>query len=197
MANLKILIKMRAANQHFVIVPGNGCDDVEDCNWYAWVRDELVRRLGCSVGLQSMPDPFDAKEEEWIPFILNELKCNDKTIVIGHSSGAEAAMRLAEKHRVGGVVLVSPCYTDMGLESERISGYYSRPWLWDDIKKNAGFIVQFSSPSDPLVPYEAEQMYVHRHLQSELKVLQRRGHFCDDKFPELVDWLVQHVNKTT
>jgi hypothetical protein len=41
----------------FVIVPGNGCTPVEECNWYAWVRDELVKR-GLECELKEMPDPM-------------------------------------------------------------------------------------------------------------------------------------------
>ena len=43
--------------------------------------------------------------------------------------GAEAGMRLLETTRVLGLVLVSACHTDLGVESEREAGYYSRPWL--------------------------------------------------------------------
>ena len=85
-----------------------------------------------------MPDPFEAKESIWLPFIREELLVNEETIVIGHSSGAEAAMRLLENTKVKGCILVSACHTDLGIESERIAGYYSRPWLWNAIKTNAG-----------------------------------------------------------
>jgi hypothetical protein len=54
-----------------------------------------------------MPDPYVARESIWIPFMKNDLGCNKDTvcsckigpnsyflqIVVGHSSGAEAAMR--------------------------------------------------------------------------------------------------------
>ena len=61
-----------------------------------------------------MPDPIKARESIWIPYILDELKADENTVLIGHSSGAEAIMRLAEKHKVFGLVLVSACYTDLG-----------------------------------------------------------------------------------
>jgi hypothetical protein len=35
-------------------------------------------------------------------------------------------MRFAETHRVKGLVLVSACVTDLGVENERASGYYNR-----------------------------------------------------------------------
>jgi pimeloyl-ACP methyl ester carboxylesterase len=67
------------------------------------------------------------------------------TVVVGHSSGAEAAMRLAETTKLRAIVLVSACHTDLGIESERASGYYSRPWLWDAIRSNTAHIVQFGA----------------------------------------------------
>ena len=35
-----------------------------------------------------------------------------------------------------------------GIENERASGYYSRPWLWDDIKANARHIIQFGAAGE-------------------------------------------------
>jgi hypothetical protein len=45
-----------------------------------------------------MPDPYEAKEIYWIPFIKDKLGYdkNVKKYVIGHSSGAVAIMRLLE-----------------------------------------------------------------------------------------------------
>lgn len=57
-------------------------------------------------------------------------------------------------------------------------------------------IIQFSSPSDPLVPYEEEQMVVHRHLNSELITLEERGHFMEDEFPELLSIILERFGKT-
>ena len=37
-------------------------------------------------------------------------------------------MRYAETRRVKGLILVAACHTDLGLQSEAISGYYARPW---------------------------------------------------------------------
>lgn len=35
-------------------------------------------------------------------------------------------MRFAEQNPVKGLVLVSACVTDLGIENERLSGYYNR-----------------------------------------------------------------------
>ena len=34
-----------------------------------------------------------ARASIWLPFMQNELKCDEETVIVGHSSGAEAAMR--------------------------------------------------------------------------------------------------------
>ena len=45
-----------------VIVPGNGCDCIEDSNWYGWMAEELCAR-GVDVVCRDFPDPFEANKE--------------------------------------------------------------------------------------------------------------------------------------
>ena len=111
-----------------VIVPGNGGGDVWDSNWYGelfhTLRKASVGR-GCVPVLKNMPDPVKAREKIWLPFMWNKddgLGCDERTIIVGHSSGAVAAMRYAEEHKLLGLVLVSACHTDLGMKSERIAG---------------------------------------------------------------------------
>lgn len=51
---------------------------------------------------RNMPDPVAAREGVWLPFMRRELGVGPDTVVVGHSSGAAAAMRLAETDRVAG-----------------------------------------------------------------------------------------------
>jgi predicted alpha/beta hydrolase family esterase len=117
-------------SQRIVIVPGMGCVPVRECNWYAWLQDTLEQEFAdrFTVILRDMPDPHGARESQWVPFIRNTLKVDEKTILIGHSSGCEAIMRLVEKEKVRGVILVAACHTDLGDENERASEYFNRPW---------------------------------------------------------------------
>ena len=54
-----------------------------------------------------MPDPLRARESIWVPFITGTLGANEDAVLIGHSSGAAAALRVAEKHKLRGMVLVA------------------------------------------------------------------------------------------
>ena len=63
--------------------------------------------------------------------------------------------------KVDGAFLVSGCVTDLGEESERVSGYYptqpdgsNRPWRWDRMRENAGRIIHIGSSDDCFIPVE-------------------------------------------
>eukprot|EP00640_Fibrocapsa_japonica_P006584 CAMPEP_0113946114 /NCGR_PEP_ID=MMETSP1339-20121228/54619_1 /TAXON_ID=94617 /ORGANISM="Fibrocapsa japonica" /LENGTH=185 /DNA_ID=CAMNT_0000952037 /DNA_START=49 /DNA_END=606 /DNA_ORIENTATION=+ /assembly_acc=CAM_ASM_000762 len=180
-----------------VIVPGNGCTDVLNSNWYGWLADEIRQKWpGVDVIVRDMPDPYVAKESIWIPFIKEDIGVHENSIVIGHSSGAVCAMRLLETTKLLGAILVATCYTDLGDSNERASGYFSRPWLWDEIKGNADFIHQFHSTDDPLIPvaearFVAEQLQGDNHQYDELT---GKSHFFQP-FPEILDVLDNYLVK--
>ena len=147
-----------------IIVHEIGCpiDAVSSTMWYSWAEKAIKElMLFDKVILGDMPSPLGAPESEWIPFLKDELKADENTVVIGHATGAVAAMRLLEQIPLRGCVLVSACHTDQGDEDEQKTGYYSRPWLWDQMKKNVGSfgIHQFHSNDDPFIPVsEAEHV---------------------------------------
>ena len=140
-----------------VIVPGNGCSNVRSSNWYGWLEKRLLQDGRFSeVVVKDMPDPLEARRSIWLPFMIAALGCDASTVVIGHSSGAVAAMRLLEEHELAGALLVSACHTDLGCASERAAGYYppsGGPWQWEAIQRNAGGnVCVLHSDDDPFIP---------------------------------------------
>lgn len=97
-------------------------------------------------------------------------------------------MRYAQDTAVGGIVLVAPCYTAMNYTSEQKSGWYDDPWLWDSIRANSGFITQFSSTNDRLIPWD-EHQHVADNLHSELHIM-HKGHFLRKKVPEIAEAII-------
>lgn len=172
-----------------VIVPGNGDGNVRNSNWYAWLEEKLIEDpVFDEVVLRDMPDPVAARRSKWLPFMVDDLGANERTVVIGHSSGAVAAMRLLETHKLHGVLLVSACHTDLGDLGERASGYYppsGGPWKWGDIRRNAGGNIRIlHSDNDPFIPLE-EAEHVADSLSVALQVEPGRSHFfkpCDALF---------------
>ncbi|MFH1171170.1 MAG: alpha/beta hydrolase [bacterium] len=169
-----------------IIIPGNGNTDISE-NWFPYAQREL-EKLGIEVRAKNMPDPELARAQYWLPFIEHDLKANEDSILIGHSSGAVAIMRYLETHKVKGAVLVGVYYTDFDMESEKASGYFDAPWKWDAIKANAGWIAQFTSTDDPYIPIQ-QARYVHDRLNTEYHEYHNKGHFGSEvrEFPEIIE----------
>ncbi len=178
-----------------ILIHGNGGGTGTD-NWFPYVKNNLEAK-GYKVISETMPDNVLARESQWLPFLKDKLEADENTILVGHSSGAVAAMRFAENNKIFGSVLVGACYTDLGDEDEKASGYYSRPWQWDKIKANQNWIIQFASTDDSYIPIE-EARYIHERLDSEYHESNHEGHFGEDKgkteFPELVGVVTQKLN---
>ena len=163
-----------------IIIPGNDGGTPQD-NWFPYIKNEL-EKLGFTVIAKIFPDPILARERYWLPFI-KKLGADENTILIGHSSGAVAAVRFAEKNRILGSILVGACYTDLGIEDEKKSGYYDHPWEWNRIKNNQKWIIQFASTDDQYIPIE-EARFIHKNLSTEYYEYTNEGHFGSDSKPK-------------
>jgi pimeloyl-ACP methyl ester carboxylesterase len=166
-----------------ILIHGNGGCTAGDI-WLPWVERELAA-AGLDVINRTFPDNVKARARYWLPF-LEELGADDQTILIGHSSGAVAAMRYAETHQLLGSVLVGVCHTDLGDAGEAASGYYDAPWQWDQIRNNQRWLGIYQSSDDPLIPV-AEARFVAAQLKCSYFEHSDRGHFIEShEFPELV-----------
>lgn len=167
-----------------ILIHGNGGSTASD-HWLPYIKDEM-NKVGIEVVAKDFPDSMLARSSYWLPFIKS-LGADDQTVIVGHSSGAVAAMRYAEQNEILGSVLVGACYTDLNLESERLSGYYDTAWDWEAIRKNQKWIAQFASIDDPCIPI-AEARHIHEKLQTEYYESTDKGHFCayGNEFPECV-----------
>ena len=156
-----------ASGVRFIIAPGNGgCGaHTKETNWYGWLDGELKVRGHESLCV-NWPDPYTCHQSNWIPFARDELKADENTVVVGHSTGALLAMRLLETHKIKGAILVSAAHTDMGDPSERASGYFDEPWNFAAMTPNATFIHQFHSADDNLIPV-AEARFVADNLAGD------------------------------
>jgi predicted alpha/beta hydrolase family esterase len=180
------------AKTKVIIIHGNQ-GGTGDSQWLPWLRQELEKN-GIAAVSPTFPDNEEAKSSIWLPCI-NTLGADENTIIVGWSSGAVAAMRYAETHKIKASVLVGACYTDLGDDIEKISGYYDEPWQWETIKKNQEWIAQFASVDDPIIPIE-EGRFVHEKLNTEYYEFPDKFHFGWPEpmptFPELLEVILKH-----
>ena len=113
--------------------------------------------------------------------------------------------RYAEQEKVGAILLVSACHSDLGDEGERRSGYYPsrpgcledtedgsglNPWEFAAMRENCPIFFQFHSDNDPFIPLEGEALRVREGLGltagEDFFLLPGRSHFFDAPFPELL-----------
>jgi predicted alpha/beta hydrolase family esterase len=175
-----------------ILIHGNGGSTAGDI-WLPSLERELTA-LGLVVINQTFPDNVRARAKVWLPFI-DELGADEHTILIGHSSGAVAAMRYAETHRLLGSILVAVCHTDLGDAGEAASGYYKAPWQWRQICENQQWIAIYQSTDDPHIPV-AEARFVAAQLKCSYFEFTDRGHFVDSReFPEIVDYVRRRLDR--
>jgi predicted alpha/beta hydrolase family esterase len=178
-----------------IICPGNGCNNIRQSNWYGELYNILSEKaIPCIC--QDFPDPLHARRERWVPFMRSLAEKHSSTdggaasnvILVGHSSGAQAALRYAEQYKLRGVVLVSATYSDLGDAHERASGYYpqgeSNLYQFDKMKSNCKNWIQFHSDDDPFIPlFEAEKIRDGLGLKSDgtdgYNMLPGRSHFFE------------------
>ncbi|MFA7682003.1 MAG: alpha/beta hydrolase [Candidatus Peribacteraceae bacterium] len=186
---------MDTANVNIIFLHGNNGGQDEGGKgsdyWFPSAQKEFEKR-GLRAVAKDFPDPKIAHMNIWLPFLKEECGANEHSILIGHSSGAIAAMRYAEKNKILGSVLVGAYYTDTGDEYERMSGYFDEKWNWPSIRKNQQWIIQFASTDDPFFPIE-EPRFVSKQLQTQYHEFTERGHFFDCEFPELVEEVMQKL----
>lgn len=178
-----------------ILIHGNGGSTAGDI-WLPWLERELTA-LGIDVINQTFPDNVKARASHWLPH-LESLGADANTILVGHSSGAVAAMRYAETHRLLGSVLVGVCHTDLGDSFEAASGYYAAPWQWQRIRDNQEWIAIFNSTDDPHIPI-GEARFVAKQLKgSSYFEMTGRGHFVDARqFPEIVEFVRRKLANRT
>jgi uncharacterized protein len=184
-----------------IICPGNGCTDIRSSNWYGEVHSFLEEK-GIKSICENFPDPLRARRNRWVPFIraLAEKHApgkEDSIVLVGHSSGAQAALRYSELYPLHGCVLVSATYSDLGDTLERASGYYpgsgkdgnvSNPYQFSTMKSNCKHWYQLHSDDDPFIPvHEAHAIATGLNLNEiQFRILPRRSHFFEFQ-PEILE----------
>jgi len=167
-----------------MIIPGNAGPNISN-HWYPYVKREL-EKLGFTVIAENMPDPVLARANYWVPFIEQKVAGDEDIILIGHSSGTVASFKYAEKHKIKGMVIVGAYHTDLGLDDEKQSGYFDKPFEWEKIKNNSQWIIQFAAVDDSVIPI-SEARYVAKKLSSEYHEYPDKGHYLHEETPEIIE----------
>ncbi|MCA9508022.1 MAG: alpha/beta hydrolase [Myxococcales bacterium] len=178
-----------------LLIPGNGGGGPKD-NWFPFLAKELPR-FGIDVIAEEFPDNILARARFWLPHI-KALGADENTILIGHSSGAIAAMRYAENNKILGSALVGAYHTHLNMDAEIQSGYFDQEWNFEAIKENQQWIGIFAGKDDPWIPVQ-EARFLNDRLDAFYFEFPNAGHFGSDydkkSFEELLCFIKVRTQK--
>jgi len=164
--------------------------------WRGWLADEL-RAKGIEVVAPDFPRPDNPELESWLAAVrqtVPRFEPSDDWVLIGHSLGCPAILRLLETFGPGekakAVVLVAAFAKDVGIF--QIKNFVDRPFKWKKIKAGCGRSIIINSDNDPYIPLsEAERMA--EQLGAELIVEHGAGHINEGSgftsYPKLLNLL--------
>ncbi|NQV90581.1 alpha/beta hydrolase [Candidatus Uhrbacteria bacterium] len=152
-------------------------------------KDTFQEKLGSGfeVLAPQMPNKQNAKYLEWeiwfeklFPFLQNDV------ILIGHSLGGIFLARFLSEQsfpvRIRATVLIgAPCNTP---SEHPLADFILHEHL-DIFSAQAGEIVLFHSTDDTIVPYSNARTYRALAPSARLETFENRGHFNEERFPEL------------
>ena len=173
-----------------VIVPRWG--GTPDNDWYPWIRRELA---GITVELLQMPDPGTPTIAAWTSTVRTALGDDPyalaQTMLVGHSVGAQAAMRAVAQLGDGRAVAKLLC----------VAGWFAvdapwpeiRPWMdtpIDDtaVRDGAHSIHVLLSTNDPFTAdHQANAAQWTTRLEAEVSVVDGAGHFNGAEEPVVLE----------
>ena len=155
--------------------------------WKNWLGEVLS---DYEVLLPEMPNRAYAKYEEWALFfskIVPFLK--DDTTLVGHSLGGIFLAKYLNEHpelHFEKVAFVAAPFDDTASES---LASFSLPGNLQALQEAADSFGIFHSTDDPVVPYFEAMKYSSLLPSNELFLLENRGHFNQETFPELIEFI--------
>jgi len=156
--------------------------------WKSTLQDELGE--GYEVLMPSMPNAMNAKYLEWriwfekfIPYM------EDEVILLGHSLGGIFLTKYLSENvlprKIRGIFLVAPPFDTR--DSDFSLADFIQPGSADRLWSQCGNVAFYFSSDDEVVPISNMEAYKAMLPFARYSIYGDRGHFNQEKFPELVE----------
>jgi predicted alpha/beta hydrolase family esterase len=187
-----------------LILPGNGCiGRIDQYCWYKWLKEKIIQCAEEEVILPGeLPDQLFACASSWVNFLETSgvLVNSEELIIVGHSSGAVCAMRIAEKYPLRGIILVSPHHTTLGDRREEVLSHnFDVPFDFQRIMENCKSVHHLYGIDDHVVPLSVSIALRQRFEETFFAILKYyphpcyRGHFVQLEEPLILDIVLRVI----
>ena len=151
-----------------IILHGTG--DSPDLFWFPYLKENLEKK-GYEVWLPQLPNAEKPNLKDWLPFILENGKLTEETVVIGHSAGAQVILSLLEKLEkpIKQAILVSG-YAKPLPKTEKDPKNQDE-FNWEKIKGKAGEFIFINSDNDPWECTDVQGKIMADNLNGRLIVM--------------------------
>ena len=171
----------------------HGTDGSPNGNWFLWLKKELQNK-GYKVWLPQLPDCDYPNVDKYNTFLLSGWGYNEKTVLIGHSSGAVEILSLLQNLPdnivIDKAILVAGFINDLGWKE--LKGMFIHKFVWKLIKTRAKHFIFIHSDDDPYVALNHGKI-LYEKLGGKLIIKEGQKHFSIDtagqkykKFPLLL-----------
>lgn len=179
----------------------HGTDATPNDNWFMWLKGKLVGQ-GYRVWLPQLPGADKPNAQTYTDFLLanKDFKINKDTVIVGHSSGAVAALHVLQhlpaRTKIKGAILVSAFKDDLGWE--KLGGLFEQPLDFEKIKKHCASFIYLHSDDDPYIALD-QPRYLAEQTGGDVIVFQGQGHFNTDvgphykQFPEIIQFIEEVI----
>jgi leucyl-tRNA synthetase len=184
-------INFTVANEDtFVLL--HGFTGSSKADFFPWVSEALSAQ-GHSVSVPDMPNTEKPDAREQARYVLEHVTFDKNTVLLGHSYGAVAALRILEQldSPIKKLVLAAGFAQPGFLDNER-NFETTTDWNFnfEKIKQNAQEIILLRDTSDPAVPAERVD-YLQKKLGGLIVDFKAEsGHITGPIEPIVLDWLL-------
>ena len=119
--------------------------------------------------------------KNWLPFVLQNGKYNENTILISHSLGSALALAVLENLRVPihKAILVAGFSKPRGDFKEKM---LQKKYNWKKIKDNVKEIIFINSDNDPWGCGTKQALFMWKHIGGTLVLCEKEGHFGSESY---------------
>lgn len=184
-----------------ILLHGTGASP--EHNWFRSVERTFTSPpYEWQVWVPQLPNTDQPSGTEWVKHVIANapFELNERTVVVGHSAGAVAALMLAQtvKRPLGAAFAVGMPKDNEYLKWEANARLFDQPFNRDALRRGAGYLAFIHSDNDPYCP--AEQTHeVCDALDAEWIMLPGQDHFSTSvdprhtEFPELASIIDERV----